>query len=85
LKKTGTFNRLLLQEYIPLGQRVSSFSVKYRDEKTREWMEAVSATTIGYKRILRFPAVTAQKIRIEFEALACPVISAVGIYQSPEY
>lgn len=63
-----TFNRLLLQEYIPLGQRVSAFSVKYRDEKNRKWTEAVHATTIGYRRILRFPAVTAQKIRIEFKA-----------------
>lgn len=83
LKKNRTFNRLLLQEYIPLGQRVSSFSVKYRDVKARQWMELTNATTVGYKRILRFPAVTAQKLKIEFKAPACPVISTVGIYQSP--
>jgi alpha-L-fucosidase len=80
LKKNETFNCLLLQEYIPLGQRVSSFSVKYWDVKTQKWMELTNATTIGYKRILRFPAVTAQKLRIEFKALACPVINAVRMY-----
>ncbi|MDR2690923.1 MAG: alpha-L-fucosidase [Dysgonamonadaceae bacterium] len=82
LKRSETFNRLLLQEYIPLGQRVSSFSVKYWDEKTRKWMKLTEATTIGYKRILRFPAVTAQKLRIELKAPAAPVISTVGIYHS---
>ena len=84
LKKPETFNRLLLQEYIPLGQRVSSFNVKYWDVKTKSWIDLIQATTIGYKRILRFPCITAQKLRIEFNALACPVINTVGIYKSPE-
>ena len=84
LKKEKTFNRLLLQEYILLGQRVFSVNVKYWNQKSKEWVSLVEATTIGYKRILRFPAVTVQKLRIGFEALACPVISTVGIYKSPE-
>ncbi|MDR1881547.1 MAG: alpha-L-fucosidase [Prevotella sp.] len=83
-KKSATFNRLLLQEYIPLGQRVSSFSVKYRDEEKGGWCELTKATTIGYKRILRFPAVTTDKIKIEFNALAGPVISAIGAYKARE-
>jgi len=83
-KQAQTFSCLLLQEYIPLGQRVSSFNVNYWDEKTGSWVELIRATTIGYKRILRFPAVTSQKLRIEFTALACPVINTVGIYHSPE-
>jgi alpha-L-fucosidase len=84
IKKDMTFNRLLLQEYIPLGQRVSSFTLKYQRAKDKNWTELTKATTIGYKRILRFPAVTAQKLRIEFNASACPVISTIGIYKSPE-
>jgi alpha-L-fucosidase len=78
------FNRLLLAEYIPLGQRVVSFNVEYPDAATGNWIPLTAATTIGYKRILRFPAVTAQKIRIGFEAQAAPVISAAAIYNSPE-
>ena len=84
LKKPKTFNRLLLKEYIPLGQRVSSFNVKYWDTKTKSWTDLIQATTIGYKRILRFPSISAQKLRIEFNALACPVINTVGIYKSSE-
>lgn len=80
--KEKEFNRLLLQEYIPLGQRVTSFTVKYWDKD--KWVPLTSATTIGYKRILRFDAVQTQKIKIEFEALACPVISTIGIYNAPE-
>jgi alpha-L-fucosidase len=84
LKKDRTFNRLLLQEYIPMGQRVSALSVKYWDKEAKGWKKLTDATTIGYKRILRFPATTAQKLKIEFNALASPVISSIGIYKSPE-
>jgi len=83
-RKVQTFNRLQLQEYIPLGQRVASFTVKYWDSKTKNWKELMQATTIGYKRILRFPSVTTQKLRIEFNALACPLINGIGIYKAPE-
>ena len=84
LGREKTFNRLMLQEYIPLGQRVESFEVGYLDTATGEWTEITKATTVGYKRILRFPAVSAQKIRIEFTAVASPVISSAAIYNSPE-
>ncbi len=84
LKQSQTFNRLLLQEYIPLGQRVASFNVKYWNEETGQWDELTDATTIGYKRILRFSAVTAQKLKIEFNALACPAISSIQLYNAPE-
>ncbi|MDR2926779.1 MAG: alpha-L-fucosidase [Cytophagaceae bacterium] len=84
LKEAQTFNRLLLQEYIPLGQRITAVSVEYMDAVAQTWRELTRATTVGYKRILRFPAVTAQKVRIEFTAAACPVVSAIGIYRSPE-
>lgn len=84
LKEPRTFDRLMIQEYIPLGQRVAEFGVEYRDESSGSWVPLVEATTIGYKRILRFPAVVASKIRIGFDALACPVISEIGIYDSPE-
>ncbi|MDR1707973.1 MAG: alpha-L-fucosidase [Prevotella sp.] len=84
LKKIQTFNRLLLQEYIPLGQRVKSFTVKYWDAKKKTWVNLAEETTIGYKRILRFPSVATQKLKIEFNTLACPVISTVAVYDAPE-
>ncbi|MDR2038123.1 MAG: alpha-L-fucosidase [Bacteroidales bacterium] len=83
LKKAQTFNRIVLQEYIPLGQRVKVFSVEYWNDGA--WQLIDRQTTIGYKRILCFPEVTAQRVRVNIEeSLACPVISEIGIYKAPE-
>lgn len=84
LKQKQNLNRLLLQEYIPLGQRVSSFEVKYWDDTKNDWADLIKATTIGYKRILRFPTISTQKLKVSFTGLACPVISKVSIYNAPE-
>ena len=78
-----TFNRLMLQEYIPLGQRVKGFCVEYWDGSA--WKHVDRQTTIGYKRILRFPTITAPKLKIHIEeALACPVLNGLGIYKASD-
>lgn len=82
LKRPTLFNRFLVQEYIQLGQRVKSFSVEA--EVDGVWKEITRGTTIGYKRILRFPAVTAAKVRFNIsDSRAAPVISAIGLYNAP--
>jgi alpha-L-fucosidase len=74
---------LTLQEYIPLGQRIKIFSVEYWNGNA--WQFVDRQTTIGYKRILRFPSVTAQKVRVKIEeALACPVLSTIAVFNAPE-
>ena len=74
-----TFNRVLLQEYIPLGQRVKSFTVEYR--KDGNWTVWKSGTTIGHKRILLGPSVTTDAIRLRITgAKACPVLNTFGLY-----
>ena len=84
-----TFNRIMLQEYIPLGQRVASFRVettsnhpgKLNDNSSTGWTTLAHGTTIGYKRILLTPLTTARAVRIVFEhSLACPVINRVGLF-----
>jgi alpha-L-fucosidase len=79
LSKTQPVKYILLQEYIRLGQRVKSFTVDaWNDNK---WKPVVSATTIGYKRILKTDEVKTNKIRINItEAKACPVLSNIEIY-----
>lgn len=76
------FNRLVLQEYIALGQRVKAFSVEIWENGA--FKEITTATTIGHKRILLLPDVTTTKVRIHLkDALACPVISEVQLYKAP--
>ncbi|MGQ7868642.1 alpha-L-fucosidase [Sunxiuqinia sp. sy24] len=77
-----TLNRLLLQEYIPEGQRVKAFRVDYW--QNNGWKELTRETTIGYKRILRFLPITTQKVRITIEeALAPAMITKVSAYNAP--
>ena len=77
-----TFNRFLVQEYIPLGQRVKEFSLEA--EVDGQWKEIASQTTIGYKRILRFDPVTATALRLNIkDAKAAPLISNIEVYNAP--
>lgn len=75
------FNRLVLQEYIPLGQRVSKFSIHVKQNgQWTEWGEG-EKTTIGYKRIILGPDTKTDSVRICIEsALACPVLNGFGLY-----
>jgi alpha-L-fucosidase len=83
LGKPTTFNRFLAQEYIRLGQRVKAFTVEAL--VNGNWNEVTKGTTIGYKRILRFPTVKATQVRFNIiESKACPVISNIGIYNAPQ-
>ena len=62
LGKPTEFNRFLVQEDIRLGQRVRKFTVDIYNNN--EWKEIASETTIGRKRILRFPNVTGSMVRL---------------------
>ncbi|MBW8685120.1 discoidin domain-containing protein [Chitinophaga rhizophila] len=80
--KATTFNRLVVQEYITLGQRVKAFNIEVLENGV--FKEIANATTIGHKRILSFPDVTTTQVRINIQdALACPVISEVQLFRAP--
>ncbi|MEA3478807.1 MAG: alpha-L-fucosidase, partial [Bacteroidota bacterium] len=82
LKNAKAFNCLLVKEYISLGQRVFSFSLQVWSENS--WQEVTRGTTIGYKKLIPFDNVQTSKIKfIIHGALACPVISEMGLYQIP--
>jgi alpha-L-fucosidase len=83
LSTEATFDRILLQEPIHLGQRISSFAVEALVDG--EWLEVGRGTTVGYKRILRVPAVTTSHLRLIVEdALAPPTLSEFGLYRASE-
>lgn len=80
--KSVSFNRLLIQEFVNLGQRVKAFSLE--KEVNGSWENIADGTTVGFKRILRFPDTEAQKIRITFlDGKGIPVISEIGVYSAP--
>lgn len=72
---------VVLQEYIALGQRVEEFSIEYRSSEEMPWIEIGRGTTIGNKRIIRFPEVEASAVRVNIlKSRACPVINNAEIY-----
>ncbi|GHN00967.1 hypothetical protein WSM22_24560 [Cytophagales bacterium WSM2-2] len=79
LGKTVNIKYVVLQEYIPLGQRVKSFSVDVW--KNNSWMNVASATTIGRKRILKIDSMETNRIKVTIlDSKACPIISNIEVY-----
>jgi alpha-L-fucosidase len=82
-KNPVAVNRFLVQEDILLGQRVKKFKLEALVDD--EWQLISSQTTIGRKRILRFPDVTAAKLKFTIEdSKASPVISNIEVYHAPK-
>ncbi|OXA90417.1 alpha-L-fucosidase [Flavobacterium hercynium] len=80
--KPTAVNRILLQEYIPLGQRVKAFTVEAKVDGN--WQTVATETTIGYKRILRIKSVVASALRIKItDSKANIVISNIQAYNAP--
>lgn len=79
-----TLNRLVVQEAIAQrGERVEKHALDVWENG--QWREIAQGTNIGYKRILRFPEVTTNKIRLRFlESRLQPAISNISAhhYQS---
>ncbi|MFN3851451.1 MAG: alpha-L-fucosidase [Spirosomataceae bacterium] len=81
LSKPTEFNSIVIQENIKFGQRIKSMSVQVNENGN--WKTVGKATTVGYKRIVRFTNVTAKEVRIVFdEVLATPIISNIELYKS---
>jgi len=75
-------NRILLQEYIALGQRIQQFHVSARVDGN--WQVLEKQTTVGYKRILRFPTIKARAFRVSITgAKGPPLLSTLSLYKAP--
>ncbi|MCT4590424.1 MAG: alpha-L-fucosidase [Carboxylicivirga sp.] len=80
LPKAITLNRFVLQEAIQLqSQRIEKHALDAWLEG--DWKQVAEATTVGYKRILRFSEVTTNKLRLRIiEGRSNPSVSAVSAH-----
>lgn len=78
-----TFDRVLLQEPIQLGQRVGAFSIEV--ETASGWTRIGSGSTIGYKRIVVVPATTTRAVRVTVhDARAAAALSRISLHRAPQ-
>ncbi|MFT3743236.1 MAG: alpha-L-fucosidase [Pyrinomonadaceae bacterium] len=81
LGRETDIDTVVLQENIALGQRIKQFSIETWNGS--KFQTVSHATTIGYKRIVRFSKTKTSKVRIVIEdAKASPVISTLQVFNS---
>lgn len=75
-----TINRLVLQEAIcTYGERIEDHVLEAWIEG--RWQQIAQATNIGYKRILRFPALTSDRFRVRILASrAIPALASISAH-----
>jgi alpha-L-fucosidase len=79
----ASFDVLMLQEDIRVGQRVERWV--FEAENHGEWVQVTSGTTIGYKRLVRFPVVKARRVRLRIlSSRLDPVIARIGLFKLAE-
>jgi alpha-L-fucosidase len=77
-----TFNRVVLQEPIALGQRVGAFEIEAMT--AGGWTRIATGSTIGHKRILAVPDTKTDQVRITIhEARAAPLVAEIGLHLAP--
>jgi alpha-L-fucosidase len=79
LKQKEKFNCAVLQEYIPQGQHIENFVLEVLQDGS--WLEVISGQTVGHKKIVTFPNVEAQQIKLRITgSRLCPTLSSFGLY-----
>lgn len=82
LEEPSLINCLMMQEYIQAGQRIASYKVEVSADD--DWQQVAAGATIGYKKLIRFPATEASSLRITInKAMAPAVLAEVALYKFP--
>ena len=89
LDSVTDFDIIVIQEYIPLGQRVTSvqlYTQAYDDLYPYTNVDNPLCTTVGYKRIIRCNGNprhwSAKKIVLHFQGDAAPIINRIALYNT---
>lgn len=79
LPPATSFDVIMLKENITIGQRIEKFVLEYKDGT--EWKTATEGTTVGYKRLLKFPSVKTDAVRLRIlSSRLNPTLSEIGLY-----
>jgi alpha-mannosidase len=80
LPEKRIFDVAMLQEEIHVGQRVEEFSLEYWNGS--DWIPFAQGTTIGHKRLLRFPEISTDKVRLTIaKSRTSPTLAAFGLFK----
>ena len=83
LKPNSEIHVVMLREDISKGQRMEAFTVEALTADG--WKEIAKGTTVGYKRLIRIPAVEARQLRVKVDAcrLAANISEVAAYYARP--
>ncbi|GHU01114.1 hypothetical protein FACS1894147_00350 [Spirochaetia bacterium] len=82
LPRGTTLSHVVLQEQIRESQRIEAFSVYARIGET--WKKIYAGTTVGYKKICRFPPIETAALRVVIEqSRVYPTLRFLGAYREP--
>jgi len=77
------FNVFMIKEFISKGQRIESF--KLEAFVNDDWLELTTSTTVGYKKLLRFPNVKSDRIRLTIDrSRDNAMIAEIGLFLEPD-
>ncbi|MDR1224729.1 MAG: alpha-L-fucosidase [Tannerella sp.] len=80
-RKPTEINHTVLQEKLSKGQRVVEYVIEGSADKGRTWKTLYSGTSVGHKKIDRFPTVSIDKVRARFvKTKAMPDIINFAVY-----
>lgn len=75
------FDRIRLQEYVALGQRVSLFEIEAFIDNA--WTRIANGTTIGHTRIVATAVTTTSRVRVTIrDARGVPLIASLSLHDS---
>ena len=76
-------NTFMIQEYLPLGQRIKSFTFEVLVDGV--WEKVYEGSTIGNKRLIRFETQVLDGVRFTVtDSKAQAVFSNMGLFKAPE-
>ena len=81
LKPKSEINVVMLREDISKGQRMEAFTVEALTADG--WKEIAKGTTVGYKRLIRIPAVEARQLKVDACRLAANISEVAAYYARP--